>query len=89
MEDIEKLREMIDERNYPYFEDAELIGKLKNIDDNFTINDLAKELCLEKAGIQEMRLGDVTIPSPRDYFLNLASKYRKSYTGVVKRADEY
>ena len=49
---------------------------------------LAKELCIIKAGIEEIKLGDIIIPSPRDYFLMLASGYRRNYTGVVVRADE-
>ena len=30
-----------------------------------TLESIAKELCIRKAGIEELRLGDITIPSPR------------------------
>lgn len=86
---VEKLKIMIDEENYPCFEDwylSERVNELKGSTDD--INKLARELCLIKAGITEIKLGDITIPSPRDHFLMLASSYRTNYTGTVVRADE-
>ena len=85
MTDLERLKELIDEANYPYFEDHELQRHIDKGDDLYVI---ARELCLIKAGIEEMKLGDVVIPSPRSYFLMLARKYRRNHTGVVARADE-
>ena len=84
MTDLERLKELIDEANYPYFTDAELQERLSDADDLY---ELARELCLIKAGIEEVRLGDVVIPSPRRHFLMLAAKYRGNYGGVVVRAD--
>lgn len=85
MINLEKLKSLIDEDNYPYFTDLELQAR---IDEGTDIYALARELCLIKAGIEELRLGDILIPSPRSHFLTLAAKYRNSQTGVVTRADE-
>lgn len=91
MTDLEKLKQMIDEENYPYFTDGYLQSRLNEIDAEYgvTLESIARELCIRKAGIEELQLGDITIPSPRDYFLMLASGYRTNQTGVVVRADEY
>ncbi|NBI08275.1 hypothetical protein [Senegalia massiliensis] len=84
--ELEKLKELIDEYNYPYFEDTYLLERLNK---SSNMKSLARELCIMKSGIQEIKLGDITIPSPKNHFLMLASKYRTNLTGVVTRADEY
>jgi len=91
MTDLEKLKQMIDEENYPYFTDEYLQTRLGEIGIEYgvTLENLARELCIQKAGIEELKLGDITIPSPRNHFLMLASKYRPNMTGVTVRADEY
>ena len=91
MTDLEKLKQMIDEENYPYFDDEYLLVRLEQIDkeEGITLESIARDLCLIKAGIEEIKLGDITIPSPRKHFLMLASKYRANQTGTVVRADEY
>lgn len=83
---LEKLKKLIDEESYPYFDDTDLLERLEAEPDVYA---LARELCLIKSGIEEMRLGDIAVPSPRQHFLNLASRYRRNQGGVVKRADEY
>ena len=90
MTDLEKLKHMIDEENYPYFDDEYLKNRLDRIGIEYglTLESLARELCIIKAGIEEIKLGDIIIPSPKDYFLMLASGYRINHTGVVVRADE-
>lgn len=89
MNDLEKLKTMIDEYNYPYFDDCYLQSRIEQIDIEYgiTLESIAKELCLTKAGIEEIKLGDITIPSPRKHFLMLASGFRSNMTGVVVRAD--
>lgn len=91
MDDLAKLKEMIDEENYPYFDDEYLQSRIDQIGqvEGITLESIARDLCLIKAGIEEIKLGDITIPSPRKYFLMLASKYRPNTTGVTVRADEY
>lgn len=82
---LDLLKCLIDEEDYPYFTDADLVQWLE---DTENIYDLARRLCMIKAGIEELKLGDVVIPSPRRHFLMLAAKYRVSQTGTVVRADE-
>lgn len=89
MIDLEKIKLMIDEENYPYFDDAYLEMRIAEMGENEDLKALARELCLQKSGIEEIKLGDITIPSPRNHFLMLASKYRANMTGVTVRADEY
>lgn len=91
MTELEKLKGLIDEENYPYFDDGYLQARIDQIDqvEGITLESIARDLCLIKAGIEEIKLGDITIPSPRNHFLMLASKYRSNMTGVTVRADEY
>lgn len=84
MKKLEKLKQMIDEEGYPYFEDAYLSTRLEDT----PIRDLARELSLIKSGIEGIKIGDIDIPSPKNHFLMLASQYRTSQTGTVGRADE-
>lgn len=88
MSDLDKLKNMIDEANYPYFEDGYLQDKIDEITDDITLKSIAKELCLIKSGIEEIKLGDITIPSPKNHFLMLASSFRTNQTGMAVRADE-
>lgn len=91
MTNLEKLKLLIDEENYPYFDDDYLLARIDQIgkEEGITLKSIARDLCLIKAGIEEIKLGDITIPSPRKYFLTLANRYRTNQTGVVARADEY
>jgi len=86
---LTKLKDMIDEENYPYFDDGYLQARIDQIGVEYgvTLESIAKELCLMKAGIEELKLGDITIPSPRKHLLMLASGFRTNYTGVVVRVD--
>lgn len=88
MTDLDKLKDMIDEENYPYFTDVYLQSRLDSIgDEGQSFESLIRELCLTKSNIEEIKLGDIIIPSPRKHFLMLASQYRKSNTGTVVRVD--
>lgn len=89
MTDLEKLKAMIDEESYPYFTDEYLQARINQIGVEYgiTLESIARDLCLIKAGIEEIKLGDITIPSPRNHFLMLASGYRQNQTGVVVRVD--
>lgn len=90
-EKLIKLKNRIDEENYPYFTDEDLAARILLInEDNFDLefNALTKELLLLKSNIESIKLGDIEIPSPKDHFLMLASGYRKSMSGqTVVRAD--
>lgn len=85
---LEKLKDLLEENNYPYFEDGYLQGKLDLLEDG-DYNSLVRELLIIKSGIPEITLGDITIPSPKEYMLILASKYRTNRTGMVVRYDRY
>lgn len=87
MINLERLKSLIDESNFPYFEDAYLQMRIDEAGEPLDLYSLAKELCIIKAGIEEMKLGDITISSPRKHFLALAQMYRGNLTGVVVRAD--
>ncbi len=89
MTELERLKQLIDEANYPYFDDLYLQSRIEEEGETLDLRQLARELCLIKAGIEEIKLGDITIPSPRRHFLMLAQRYRSNLTGVVVRADEY
>ena len=86
---LNRLKDMIDEDNYPCFDDYYLLKRIEQIDQNegISLESIARDLCLIKAGIEEIKLGDITIPSPRNHFLMLANQYRKNQTGVVVRID--
>lgn len=90
MDNLAKLKEMIDEENYPYFDDEYLQARIDQIGqiEGITLESIARDLCLIKAGIEEIKLGDIIIPSPRKHFLMLANKYRANMTGVTVRVDE-
>ncbi len=87
MTDLDRLKMLIDEEEFPYFEDEYLQLRIDEMEEDQSLKSLARELCIVKAGIEEIKLGDVTIPSPRKQFLQLAQKYRKNMTGTVVRAD--
>lgn len=90
MDILDKLKQMIDEENYPYFEDIYLQELLNGIDQqsDVELKKLARTLCIKKAGIEELKIGDITIPSPKKYFLMLANKYKENQTKVITRKDE-
>ncbi len=83
--DLATLKYLIDEENYPYFTDEFLQSRL--LVDGATYEGIARELCLVKAGIPEMKLGDITIPSPKAYFLDKAARLRVNNSGTVVRSD--
>jgi hypothetical protein len=93
-ERLKRLKILIDEENFPYFSDEyllERIGEIKKInikEFEKKLIMLARELCLKKAGIEEIKLGDIVIPSPKEHFLRLTQKYREIQSKVVSRADE-
>ena len=75
MEELKKLKDMIDEEYYPYFTDEYLTDRIA---EGNPIEELAKELIVRKAGIEELKLGDITIPSPRSHFMQLLKLGRKN-----------
>lgn len=89
MERLEELKSLIDEEEYPFFEDEYLLARLNQMEtEEATLKSIARSLCLIKSGIEEIKLGDITIPSPRNHFLLLASEYRENKSRALVRADE-
>lgn len=89
MERLEELKSLIDEEEYPFFEDEYLLARLNQMEtEETTLKSIARSLCLIKSGIEEIKLGDITIPSPRNHFLLLASEYRENKSRALVRADE-
>ncbi len=97
---LEQLKQIIDEANYPYFTDEYLQSRINGLTEEESLNTLALELLTSKSGIEEIKLGDITIKSPSDYFIRLAenmsikikgdnmkAKHRKSKSRTLVRAD--
>lgn len=96
-EKLKLLKELIDENSYPIFDDDYLLPIISN---GVNILEIAVDLCYRKAAIPDIRLGDVTIQSPRNHFMAMARRYenmeldekgnlkpRKSKARIVVRAD--
>lgn len=88
IEELDKLKLLIDEENYPYYTDGELLVYLKDLDNGKTVKEIAQDLLLAKSEIPGIKLGDIEIPSPQNYFLSLYNQQRENKSRVVKRADE-
>ena len=73
---LNKLKQLIDELNYPYFTDDYLTNRIGSLSTDNEINNLALELMIVKSGIEEIKLGDITIKSPSAYFTMLAGNMR-------------
>ncbi len=74
-EKLKLLKKLLNERDYPFFEDGFLLSLVSQNDD---VLGIAVRLCYEKAAIPDMKLGDITIKSPKDYFMSLASRLKNS-----------
>jgi hypothetical protein len=57
MINLERLKSLIDENNFPYFDDTYLQLRIDEAGEPPDLYALAKELCIIKAGIEEMKLG--------------------------------
>lgn len=57
MINLERLKSLIDENNFPYFDDTYLQMRIDEAGEPPDLYALAKELCIIKAGIEEMKLG--------------------------------
>ena len=75
-EKLNKLKILIDEGSYPFYEDDYLLSLIETNEDIYSI---ARTLCFQKASVPEIKLGDVTIKPPKDYFYNLAASFRNKY----------
>ena len=73
MPDLDKLKNMIDEENYPYYDDGYLLAKLDEIGVDYGVSmESLLGSCINKAGIEKW-LGDIIMPSPK-----IASSYARA-----------
>lgn len=82
---LKTLKLNIREEQYPFFSDEELEKILA--DCGFDIADASYRALIMKAENDSMHLPDIDLESSRQYWLSLASLYRKNRTGFVKRGD--
>ena len=96
MVDIDKLRILIMEDQYPVFTDEQLEGMAEMYDN---IYQLAYVCCLSKASADKITIGPISIENDPTMWTNLAAMFLQQYqedigmistiTGkVMKRADE-
>jgi hypothetical protein len=100
LDDLTKLKLLIQEKKYPYFTDEELTNYLEIYSD---VNLTAAKLCLMKADMEKsIKVGPITIENPEpSFWINLSNQYMSEYqtsTGIstgtgyykssMKRADE-
>lgn len=93
MNDLEKLKFNLQEKQFPYFEDTELTFLLEEYG---SINYATYEGCLIKAQDDSVKLGPIDTPSNENYWLRRANhfliKARKEKTKgqslSFKRADD-
>ncbi|AJE09790.1 hypothetical protein [Clostridium botulinum] len=75
---LEVLRFNLQERQYPYFEDAELEMLIENNENNVLKS--SWKGCLLKATADDgTNLGPLKTESNRDYWLGLAEQYKSDY----------
>lgn len=86
---LEKLKDILDEENYPFFEDEYLLKKVEEYN-QATEEERTKIILIlleTKSGIPEFEVCGMKIPAPTDYFLRKMRSYRKNMTGYVVRED--
>lgn len=79
------LKANIREDDYPFFTDEELERIYAEC--NGDLKDATYRALIIKAESDKLQLSDMTLESSRKYWLSLASLYRKSRTGTLKRGD--
>lgn len=84
------LKELIDEQNYPMFEDQYLRFALESEPDVLA---LARSLLIKKSSLPDIKLGDVTIKNPKDHFILLISQLRRKmydeHGNIVARSGKF
>lgn len=73
-EKLQTLKTLIDEWGHPTFTDTYLASLIQQDGD---ILALARTLLMKKASIPDIKLGDVTIKSPKEHYIMLMSQLRR------------
>lgn len=83
---IEKLRFNLQERQFPYFEEQELIMLLENNGND--VNKASKQGCIMKAQDDSINLGPLKKGSNREYWIKLSRSFDKGdYKTSMGRCD--
>ena len=82
---LKQLKANLREEQYPFFSDEELERIYTEC--GCDITDATYKALLIKAESDKLQLSDMTLESSRRYWQCLASLYRKSRTGILKRGD--
>lgn len=82
---LKTLKANLREEQYPFFSDEELEKILA--DCGFDVNSASYRALIIKAENDSANLPDIDLESSRQYWLTLASLYRKNRTGFIKRGD--
>lgn len=89
MTNLELLKFNLQERQYPYFDDDELLMLLEANGDD--VNKASYQGCMMKAQSDDtIDLGPISMSSNREYWTSLAKTFSKpgAYASSMKRADE-
>lgn len=78
MDNLELLKILLQEKKYPYFDDAELQVLLESNDNDVYLT--ASKLALMKAnGDKSIKVGPITIEGPgAEYWINLSNQYTET-----------
>ncbi len=89
MTNLEILKFNLQEKQYPYFEDADLQSLLDISNDD--VSKATYKGCLMKANADDaLTLSGITLSSNREYWLTLANDFKPAqpYAISLKRSDE-
>lgn len=81
MDSLEKLKLNIMEKQYPYFDDEELLQRLEL--NNGDVDRTSYDCLLIKAETTGLSVSGLTTQDSSSYFKMLASKYVKTNSGVL------
>lgn len=82
IENIEKLKIVLREKDCPFFEDEELVFYLNENNNDF--NKTAYHCLIIKSENTELSLHDMKCADTSKYFRRLAQRYRTNNSGILK-----
>lgn len=89
---VEQLKFNLQEKQFPYFDEDELLMLLEEFPD---VNQASYEGCLIKAQDDSVSLGPINTPSNQKYWLQRARHFRakcdrySNASGCLRRVDEF
>ena len=85
MNDIDKLKFNLQEKNFPYFSDEELTYLLEEYG---SVVGASYEGCLIKAQDDSVKLGPIDTPSNREYWLGRASHFQRKLQEIARQTSK-